>query len=43
MMGGSGVARLPKGEGDGQGGTLNGFWEMVSSRGMVKVGVIQLD
>ena len=35
-----GAARPPN-EGNGRGdGTVNGFWELVPSRGMVKVGLI---
>ena len=35
-----GAARPPN-EGDGRGGgTVNGFWVMIPSRGMVKVGLI---
>ena len=38
--GGLGGARLPN-KGDGLGkGTVNGFWAMIPSRGMVKVGLI---
>ena len=36
-----GGARPPN-EGDGRGGTVNGFWGMVPFRGMVKVGFMAL-
>ena len=38
--GGSRVCSAPESEGDGRGGEPNRFEEMVSSQGMVKVGLI---